>query len=215
MMLNRGKLTNDRGFTLVELAIVLVIIGVILAGIIKGQEMINNAKIKRAYSAQKEIAAAIYTYYDRYGKYPGDDNTAQSRWGAATYNGDGDGLIEGATAGTDAAPGTMFTCAATTASESCALWEHLRLAGIISGTSTAGSGRLNPSHPYGSTIGVANVAISGLTVNWIGMGRLPESVAQTLDTQNDDGNATTGTIRGNQAFASPITETSVSQFFKF
>jgi prepilin-type N-terminal cleavage/methylation domain-containing protein len=209
------KKESQAGFTLVELAIVLVIIGIILAGIIKGQEMINNAKIKRAYSAQKEIAAAIYTYYDRYGKYPGDDNTAQSRWGAATYNGNGNGLIEGGTAGTDAAPGTMFTCAANTASEACALWEHLRLAGIISGTSTAGAARLNPSHPYGSTIGVANVAISGLTINWIGMARLPESVSQSLDLQNDDGSATTGSIRGNQAFVSPITDNPVSQFFKF
>ncbi|MBM4271685.1 MAG: prepilin-type N-terminal cleavage/methylation domain-containing protein [Deltaproteobacteria bacterium] len=205
---------SKKGFTLVELAIVLVIIGIILAGIIKGQEMITTAKIKRAYNAQKEVAAAIYTYYDRYGKYPGDDNTAQTRWGAATYNGNGNGVIEGGTAGTDAAPGTMFTCAAATASESCAIWEHLRLAGLISGTATAGSGRLNPTHPYGGTVAVASAAISGLTVNWIGMSMIPQNVTQSIDIQNDDGNATTGSIRGNQAFTSPITETPVSQFYK-
>ena len=213
-MLKFVKVRGEKGFTLVELAIVLVIIGIIIAGIIKGQEMINNAKIKRAYSAQKEIAAAIYTYYDRYGKYPGDDNTATTRW-VGTYNGDADGLIEGGTIGTDAAPGTMFTCAAGTASESCAMWEHLRLAGMISGTATAGAGRLNPTHPYGSTIGVANGAVSGLTVNWVGMSRIPENVAQILDIQNDDSVATTGSIRNLAAFPATITETPRSQFFKF
>ncbi len=209
-----SKTKRERGFTLVELAIVLVIIGILIGGIIKGQEMINNAKIKRAYSAQKEISAAIYTYYDRFGKFPGDDNTAISRW-AGTYNGNGNGIIEGGTTGTDAAPGTMFTCAANTGSESCAIWEHLRLAGIISGTATAGQGRVNPTNPYGGTIGVANNAVSGLTVNWIGLSRIPENVCQSIDLQNDDGNAVNGSIRNLAAFPATITETPRSQFFKF
>lgn len=213
-MFNVGKMKRDKGFTLVELAIVLVIIGLILAGIIKGQALINNAKIKNAYNAQKEIMAAVYTYYDRYQKYPGDDNTAQARWGAATFNGNGNGIIEGGAVGTNTTPGSMFTCAAGTATETCAVWEHLRLANIISGTATAGAGRLNPTHPYGGTIGVANVLVQGLTVNWIGMSMLPESAAQTLDIQNDDGTATTGSIRCLQAYATPITDNPISVFFK-
>jgi hypothetical protein len=108
----------------------------------------------------------------------------------------------------------MFTCAANTATESCAIWEHLRLANLISGTATIGAGRLNPTHPYAGTIGVANVTVQTLTVNWIGMSRVPESVDQTLDIQNDDGNATTGDIRSLQAFAAPVTETPMSVFFR-
>lgn len=204
------KRKTEGGFTLVELAIVLVIIGIILAGIIKGQEMINNARIKRAVAAQKEIAAAMLTYQDRYQFLPGDDPNAVARWGAGTANGNGNGLIDGGAAGTDPAPGTMFTCAAATATETCLTWDHLRRAQIISGT-----GRLNPANPYGGTIGVANIAVSGLTINWIGMSRIPENVCQPIDIQNDDGDATTGTIRNLAAFTSPVTDTSRSQFFRF
>ncbi|MFN3479863.1 MAG: type II secretion system protein, partial [Thermodesulfovibrionales bacterium] len=135
---------GQKGFTLVELAIVLVIIGIILGAVLKGQELINNAKVKRVYNQQREILAAMYTYYDKYGKFPGDDNTANTRpgWGA-TGNGNADGNI-----GTD---GTYnFACTNTTASETCYLWEHLRLANIITG-----SGRLNPKHAYGGSISVS------------------------------------------------------------
>ena len=54
---------NHKGFTLVELAIVLVIIGIILGSVLKGQELINNARMKRAFNQQREIIAAVYTYF--------------------------------------------------------------------------------------------------------------------------------------------------------
>ncbi|PIX86479.1 MAG: prepilin-type cleavage/methylation domain-containing protein, partial [Nitrospirae bacterium CG_4_10_14_3_um_filter_53_41] len=56
---------NNKGFTLVELAIVLVIIGIILGAVLKGQELITNAKTKRTYNLQREVFAAIYTYVDK------------------------------------------------------------------------------------------------------------------------------------------------------
>src|SRR5271157_1989428 len=101
---------REAGFTLVELAIVLVIIGLILAGIIKGQELITNAKIKRTYNVQKEIAAAIYTYFDRYQYYPGDDPQAAAKFtNPAVTNGNGDGTIS--VGGASTAPN--FACVAT------------------------------------------------------------------------------------------------------
>jgi prepilin-type N-terminal cleavage/methylation domain-containing protein len=61
-----------RGFTLVELAIVLVIIGIILGAILKGTELINNAKVKRLQNDLRGLEAAIWTFYDRTGRMPGD-----------------------------------------------------------------------------------------------------------------------------------------------
>ena len=68
------RTSNEKGFTLVEIAIVLVIIGLILGAILKGQSMIENAKIKRVVKQADEIRAAVYSYQDRYKQLPGDDN---------------------------------------------------------------------------------------------------------------------------------------------
>lgn len=61
-----------KGFTLIELAIGLAIIGILITAIIKGSELINNSKAKRVLNDLKGIEAAILTYYDRMGKFPGD-----------------------------------------------------------------------------------------------------------------------------------------------
>ena len=104
-----GTIRNAKGFTLVELAIVLVIIGIILGAVLKGQELINNAKIKRVYNQYREISAAVYTYMDRYQYYPGDDSASATRWSTAGVTaGNGNGMVAAAAAST--APD--FTCAA-------------------------------------------------------------------------------------------------------
>ena len=195
-MKKRETYRNEKGFTLVELAIVIVIIGILLGGIIKGQELIKNAKIKRTYNAQKEIAAAINTYYDRYKYYPGDDPQATTRFNPLTYtvaNGNGNGLI-GVGAGNTAA---NFACAQG-AGEQCDAWAELRMAGIIDGNAFA-----NPTHPYGGAMAMSyyNVAAVGAgsvarLAHWIHMQSIPYDVAQILDRQFDDGNAGTGSIRG-------------------
>jgi len=64
----------SRGFTLVELAIVLVIIGIILGAILKGQDLINNARIKRTLNDIRGLEAVVWSFYDRYGRFPGDCN---------------------------------------------------------------------------------------------------------------------------------------------
>jgi prepilin-type N-terminal cleavage/methylation domain-containing protein len=190
-----GTLNNRKGFTLVELAIVLVIIGIILGAVLKGQELINSARMKRVYSQYRETLAAVLTYQDKYGKLPGDDNSAglATRWNPVTYYsaGNGNGQITGGATGTNAAPGTMFTCAAGTATETCGEWDHMRRANIITGPLNG----TNPTNPFGGTVGISYVTISTLLTNWIGMSNVPSDIAQSIDQQYDDGDGTTGDIR--------------------
>ncbi|WP_127471235.1 prepilin-type N-terminal cleavage/methylation domain-containing protein [Thiomicrorhabdus aquaedulcis] len=65
------NVTNQKGFTLVEIAIVLVIIGLLLGGVLKGQELITNSKIKSVTADFEGISAAYWAYRDRTGSYPG------------------------------------------------------------------------------------------------------------------------------------------------
>src|SRR5512147_3232040 len=115
--------SKQKGFTLVEIAIVLVIIGLLLGGILKGQEMITQAKIKNIVNDFNGITAAMNSYQDRYRAIPGDDRNASTRWttsslpAAGSYQGDGqiNGLYN-----------NTLTVAATAAQESNLFWWHLR-----------------------------------------------------------------------------------------
>ena len=80
--------SRQAGFTLVEIAIVLVIIGLLLGGVLKGRDMITNAKIKRIENDFAGVAAAIYAYQDRYGVLPGDDPAASTRFAGTWRNAD-------------------------------------------------------------------------------------------------------------------------------
>src|SRR5437879_5315021 len=204
---NRKK-SIEAGFTLVEIAIVLVIIGLLLGGILKGQEMITQAKIKNVINDLNGITVAITSYQDRYRALPGDDKNAAGRWTTqAPANGDGDGVIAGLynandTAGTGGAPAA--------AAESNLFWQHLRIAGFVPGlTSGTGSGTPPPNAAAG-IIGVesAVVGTTGLGVNStiVCSSNIPDKVAIAVDTQNDDSNSATGQVRAQlQAAATPAT----------
>ena len=68
--------SQQSGFTLVEIAIVLVIIGLLLGGILKGQELINSAKVKNLANDFRVIPTYIYAYQDKFKALPGDDSAA-------------------------------------------------------------------------------------------------------------------------------------------
>src|SRR6266704_57230 len=110
-----------QGFTLVEIAIVLVIIGLLLGGILKGQEMITQAKIKNVVADFSGISAAYYGYQDRYRAIPGDDPNADTRWSGATVS-------TGAEKGNGRISGKYNST--TDTDESRMWWDHLRRAGF-------------------------------------------------------------------------------------
>ncbi|MDO9386167.1 MAG: prepilin-type N-terminal cleavage/methylation domain-containing protein [Thiobacillus sp.] len=170
---------RQSGFTLIEIAIVLVIIGLLLGGILKGQELITQGRIRNVGNDFQSVTAAINLYQDRYRALPGDDAGAAARW-TGTTSGDGDGQIGGAYNST------------TDADESRLFWHHLRLAGLVGGAATDTTQAVNATQ--GRT-GIQNGGL-GLVGPIVCSNNLPAKIAQAIDAQFDDGDATTGTVRG-------------------
>jgi prepilin-type N-terminal cleavage/methylation domain-containing protein len=173
---------KQAGFTLIEISIVLIIIGLLLGGVLKGQELIENAKIKRVNNDFNGISAAVYSYLDRYNALPGDDPNALTRWATPTDAGDGDGIIAG----------ESITSTAT--DESANVWDHLRRANLITG----GVGVNPPVHAFNGTMGISDgyLALSGAVIC---MNNIPGGVAEIVDNQLDDGLPHTGVIRASTA----------------
>ena len=196
--------SNEAGFTLVEIAIVLVIIGLLLGGILKGQEMITQAKIKNAINDFNGVTVAVTSYQDRYRFLPGDDPNADTRWTVqAPAKGDGNGVLAGKYNAAVAGPGAP---AAT--EESNLFWQHLRIAGFVPGvTAGAGSGS-QPQNAAAGMVGVQNAANPGVGLGFTGLticsANLPDKVASAIDTQMDDSNSATGQVRAQlQGVANP------------
>lgn len=128
---NRPLTDSQSGFTLVELSIVLVIIGLIIGGVLKGQELIGNAQIKNVVSQAQAYRAATVAFRDKYGALPGDVVNA-------------DNLIPGCTA-TPCLPGSgtegdgrvgatvnaTFTTDVSGQAENVAYWQQLAAARFI------------------------------------------------------------------------------------
>lgn len=189
-------MNRQRGFNLVELAIVLVIIGLLLGGILKGQALITSAKIKRVNNDFNGITAAVYTYLDRYGTLPGDDDKTDGRWpdlqtslGAAT-KGDANGILAGTWNADPSSCGT--DC------ETYYMWAHMQAANLVASTEP-------PKNAFGGAIGVqdvddtANPIESGVALGINGivicMDNLTGEVAEMVDINFDDGEADTGLLK--------------------
>lgn len=187
---------KQKGFTLIEIAIVLVIIGLLLGGVLQGQQLIENSRVRAASNDFTGIPAAAYAYVDRYRRFPGDDGDLTAltgrggAWANVTVAGNTDGVLAGpAVAATFTAPIT----------EAIGFWQHSRAAGFISGNpaaATVATGLL-PQNPFGGLTAVSSAAIQGIpvNVNKVCMNNLSGTAAQALDTRLDDGSPVTGNFR--------------------
>jgi prepilin-type N-terminal cleavage/methylation domain-containing protein len=184
---------KQTGFTLIELAIVLVIIGLLLGGVLRGQELINAARVKSLITELKNTQVYIYGYQDRFRAVPGDDQQAGNHVGGTPATAAGhvqNAVIQGAWNSADITE------------ESYLFWQHVRLAGLATGSTTVGDATYPPLNSSGGRIGVQSVngfAIVNPTVLQgayvvcsAGMlGRFAEQIDITLD----DGITSTGSVR--------------------
>lgn len=186
--------SQQSGFTLVEIAIVLVIIGLLLGGILKGQELINSAKVKNLITEMRNIQTQIYGYQDKFKQLPGDDARVATNLTGATAGTGGtlaNGQIEGA----------LFPAAAAT-TESAVFWQHVRLANLASGPTSLADANYYPLNANNGRIGVNSATTAQLQIatmptggTQICMAQIPGKYAKQIDTTLDDGTSNTGSVR--------------------
>jgi prepilin-type N-terminal cleavage/methylation domain-containing protein len=185
-------MNKQTGFTLIELAIVLVIIGLLLGGVLRGQELINSARVKSLTRDFQNIQVYLYTYQDRFKAIPGDDRDPVGHVSGtlATTNGPvANGQIGGEW---DSAIAT---------DESYLFWQHVRLAGIAPGSTAVGTAPYLPVNTNGARMGIQTLnGITEITSFTNGSfaicsdGILGRDALQ-IDTTLDDGNTAAGSVQ--------------------
>jgi prepilin-type N-terminal cleavage/methylation domain-containing protein len=207
----RGKITmkKEAGFTLVEIAIVLVVIGLLLGAILAGQEVVLNGQIRNTVNEYNNVASAVFVYQDRYRQIPGDDSTAAARWpGTNAVGGNGDRQIDGTWDATAAVAGT---------SEGGIFWHHLRNDELVAGArdSTAAGAFALPLNAFNGEIGVQEGAFGApgagtMTDTVICQSNIPFKAAVIIDARidDDDGSGSgsaTGSVQAGDHDNSPAT----------
>ena len=178
---------KQSGFTLIEIAIVLVIIGLLLGGVLKGQELITSARVRNLVSLQDGVKAAYFGFQDRFKALPGDYKDASKNINGplAAADGNGDGQILG--------------------TEAIAAWDHLSHSGFITGSyvyaGTVAAGTTNPTNPYGVALQLIYDAVyadAGTAVSKHNLklgNQIPADIGAEIDRKIDDGNPRAGTFR--------------------
>jgi prepilin-type N-terminal cleavage/methylation domain-containing protein len=187
--------TLAKGFTLIEIAIVLVIIGLLLGGVLKGEELIRAARVRNLITQQQDIKAAFYGFQDRYRALPGDYSAAATNINcgiAPCANGDGNGRVE--------APNAAGM------HEELLMWNHLTAAGFLNGSFTAGASDTaptdanSPKNPYSIYMQLAydnNYGTGTLPTkhNLKTGGQIPVEILAEVDRKIDDGNPYSGSFQ--------------------
>lgn len=188
---------NQGGFTLVEIAIVLVIIGLLLGGVLKGQELINSAKVKNFATDFRNIPLFIYGYQDKFKALPGDDAKVNDHLGGAATSAGVTLLVpSGSAVGNGRIEGSYNSTAA--GDETVAFWQHVRLANLASGATAFNDPATDmPTNADGGRIGVqSTIPITGMTGSYFVCSEaIQGKFAKQIDITLDDGNTAGGSVR--------------------
>ncbi len=183
---------RSEGFTLVEIAIVLVIVGLMLAGVFKGQALIDSARVRSMATEVSGIRTAWYSFQDRYRALPGDFQSAGTQIDSAAVSGNGNGKLDGS-------------------AERAGVWQQLSLAGFINGNfdgEQAAVGSASdvdcapgtcPKNPFN---GFYKISYSAQAADVISPSheiftgdQIPVGILAELDRKLDDGLPTSGRFR--------------------
>ena len=194
---------TQRGFTLVEIAIVLMIIGLLIGGVLRGQELITSARVRNMVDQKSAVQTAIIAFQDRFKMLPGDLGATQITvvgGGALVAGTPSDGTVN------IAAPGGVVT------GDSGVMFQNLNAAGFISCAQCSGTAGGVAStttntmlNTFGDYLWYGNIA-GGLTNTWwdavgdarkaLGTGSSTSSqILAELDRKADDGVPASGQLR--------------------
>lgn len=178
----------DKGFTLVEIAVVLVIIGILLAGILKGGSIIQTVQVNDAITIAEDIRSATAIFKDRYHYLPGDWIYTATEIPSVTAGGNGDGAISVAESANVFGAGGQ---------------NHLFNAGLIkSSTVNTWFGGVSVA-VLSTAVNLGGAGFPTNVINVIQFASLPCEVAMEMDTKMDDGSLATGNGRASVANCTP------------
>ena len=191
-----------RAFTLVEVAIVLVIIGLIMGGVFKGQALIDSARVRSMHTQLTGIQTAWLSFRERYRAIPGDFARSDTQIDSAATPGNGNGQVDGA-------------------GERAGVWQQLALAGFINGHYDGSPTRVGtamgtscatqtcPRNPFSGYYkfnhGSQAANVESPAHELYTGDQVPVNILSQLDARLDDGNPLKGRFRVHRAFADACT----------
>jgi prepilin-type N-terminal cleavage/methylation domain-containing protein len=192
--------SRQSGFTLIELSIVLVIIGLLLGGVLKGQAMIDSARVKALTRELQSIPSMMYAYQDKFKYLPGDDSLAASH--VSGY------APTSSTGQIDTGPWIGVQTVASNSGKGALFWQHVRLAELAGGSPTQGN-YVNAAGGYLGVIATNSSLKPAAPATAVGLtsacaSQIPGKLAKQIDVALDDGAAVSGSVYAMVETSGPV-----------